>query len=160
MHKQLLLSLSITLLAPLSAFANPPESNTQLIDKDFEISVRKFISKRFFNRINASDEQRDKLSKIFADTQEQTRPEREKLRQGMLELSGMIADSNTEEQAITNKVQNLRELHNKIMDTRVASALAARKILSPEQRQKIHGRISDLITGGARPKLLVGFLKD
>lgn len=133
-------------------------SATPLIDKDFEVALRKFISKRFFNRINATDEQREKLSKIMADTQDETRASREEFRQGVLDLSAMMADEKATDDQIKSKVKELRSLHEKVQDRRISSMLEARKVLTPEQRQQIHGKISELITGGIKPGRRVGFL--
>ncbi len=127
-------------------------SSSSLIDKDFEVAVRKFVSKRFFNRIDASDEQREKLSKIMADTQDQTRAIREQLRKGILDLSNLMAEEKTTDEQIKAKVKELRSMHEQVQDMRLSSVLEARKILTAEQRHQIHNRVSELITGGLKPK--------
>jgi Spy/CpxP family protein refolding chaperone len=129
-------------------------SGAPLVDKEFESALRKFVSKRFFNRIEASPEQREKISKIMADTQEQTRPDREQLRQGVLELSSMMSNEKTNDEEIKKRVNDLRALKQKIGDQRLTAALQVRHILTAEQRQKIHNRISEFITGGMSPRKL------
>ena len=160
--KAMIAAVVVAITAPLFGMAAPSlagtPSATPLIDKEFETALRKFISKRFFNRINATDEQREKLSKIMADTQEETRPAREELRQGMLDLSTLMADEKTTDDQIKAKVKELRSLHEKVQDRRIASILEARKVLTPEQRQQIHGKISELINGGVKPGRRIGFL--
>lgn len=138
----------------LPTLAGTPGAGAPLIDKDFEIAVRKFVSKRFFNRIDATDEQREKLSKIMADTQEETRPSREQLRQSLLDLSAMFSDGKSTDEQIKARVKELREMHEKIQNRRLDAALAARKILTAEQMQKMHGRLSQLISGGIKPRRL------
>lgn len=147
----------LALMAPaMIGVFNPSNAGTPsaspLIDKDFEVAMRKFVAKRFFNRIDASSEQREKLSKIMADTQDETRPLREELRQGLLDLSGMVADDKVADDQIKAKVQELRTLHEKVQDRRVSAILQARKILTPEQKELINTRITELITGGLKPK--------
>lgn len=144
----------------LPTIAGTPGAGAPLIDKDFEIALRKFVSKRFFNRIDASDEQREKLSKIMAETQDETRPKREQLRQGMLDLSSMYSDGKSSDEVIKAKVKELRELHEKIQNRRLDAALAARKTLTAEQMQKMHGRLSQLISGGIKPRRLSMLMQD
>ncbi len=134
-------------------------SSAPLIDKDFETAVRKFVSKRFFNRIDATEEQRTKLSKIMADTQDQTRPIREQLRQGMLELSNLMADEKASDEQIKAKVKELRSMREQVQDMRLSSVLEARKVLTAAQRQQIHNRVSELISGGIKPRRIGMLLK-
>ena len=141
-----------------ATIAGTPSTSGPLIDKEFEVALRKFVSKRFFNRIEASAEQRERLSKIMSDTQEQTRPEREQLRQGLRTLSSLMASEKASDEEIRHSVANLRTLREKIADQRLSAILEARKVLTAEQKQKIHNRLNDMINGGITPKKL-GFLQ-
>lgn len=174
----LLAAIAISALAPITpGFSAPaiaaPATEAQrtsgtLIDKDFEVALRKFISKRFYNKIDASAEQREKLDSIFANTQEETRPDREHFRQGLLDLSALMSNDKASDEEITKKAHEVRDMRTKIMDKRMAAALEVRKVLTPEQKQKIHDRLSELIGGGAKPRGLsflmnagkIGFLND
>lgn len=158
-NKAKMTALAALLLLPTVAGSIQPTiagtpTAAPLIDKEFETALRKFVSKRFFNRIDATSEQREKISKIMADTQEQTRPDREQFRQGLLELSSMMNNEKTSDEDIKKRVSDLRSLKQQIGDQRLAAALQVRHILSAEQRQKIHNRISELITGGMSPRKL------
>jgi Spy/CpxP family protein refolding chaperone len=148
-----LMALALTLVVPLGMFVSQASfaadgQATGLIDKDFETAVRKFVSRRFYRRINASDEQRQKLDSIWTSTMETTRPERERLRQGLLELSDLMASDAATDEQISQKAHELRAMHEKINDQRLDSILKARKVLTPEQRKKVHARIADRISGG------------
>jgi Spy/CpxP family protein refolding chaperone len=68
---------------------------TPFVDRDFEIALSKHLSKRFYARINATEEQRDKLSKIFKETQDGLIVQREELRSRLIELSDMMTDTST-----------------------------------------------------------------
>jgi Spy/CpxP family protein refolding chaperone len=156
-RKTTIAAVTLTLAAPvLMGTFNPSSAGTPtsapLIDKDFEVAMRKFVAKRFFNRIDASTEQREKLSKIMADTQDETRPVREELRQGLLDLSGMMADDKVSDSDIKARVKELRTLHEKVQDRRLAAVLDARKILTPEQKQLMNTKFTELITGGIKPR--------
>jgi Spy/CpxP family protein refolding chaperone len=144
-------------LAQATYAGNVPTGN--LIDKDFEVALRKWVTKRFYNRIDATDDQRQKLDSLFSATQEETRPMREQFRRGLLELSDMMAGETATDEEIQAKVKDVREIKQKIMDQRINTALAARKVLTPAQRQKIHDRISDIISGNIKPRRL-GMLLD
>ncbi len=157
--KKWLLAVSMIVSVPLLVgFAAPTLAGNAtaapLIDKDFETALRKFVSKRFFSRINASDEQRDKLSKIMTETADETRPAREELRQGLLSLNNMMSDEKSSDEMIKAKVQELRALREKVQDKRMSALLEARKILSSEQKQQIHSRINDLLTGNIKARRL------
>ncbi|MBX9688316.1 MAG: Spy/CpxP family protein refolding chaperone [Candidatus Obscuribacterales bacterium] len=150
----------LTLLTPLllsgQAIAGPSNA-APLIDKEFEAALRKFVCNRFCNRIDATDEQREKLSKIMTDAQEESRPLREDLRSGLLGLSDMMSDSKSNDEQIRAKVKELRSLHEKVQDRRISALLEARKVLNAEQRQEVNKRFADLITGVGKPRRL-GFL--
>lgn len=134
-------------IAPnLPSLAGTPTAASPIIDKDFEISLRKFLAKRFFKRIDATDEQKEKLSKIMEETQEETRPDREELRQKARALAEMMQDSKSSDDDIKAKVKELRALHEKVQDRRLTALLAARKILTEEQKQKIHERLKNLVS--------------
>jgi Spy/CpxP family protein refolding chaperone len=156
--KAKIIAVSLALLAPVglclaqASFAAPGAGT--LIDKDFEVALRKFISKRFYNRIDATDEQRAKLESIWTGTMESTRPERENLRQGALGLSNLMATDEATDEQITQKAHELRAMHEKIQDERLSALLQARKILTKEQREQINQRITQLITGGLKPRRL------
>ena len=160
-RKAKIVAAALALVAPVgvyltqSAFAAP--GATALIDKDFEVALRKFVSKRFYNRIDATDEQRKQIDAIWTNTMETTRPEREELRQGMLGLSNLMASDEATDEQITQKAHELRALHEKVQDQRLDSLLKARKLLTKEQRSQINERITQLITGGLKPRR-VGFL--
>ena len=160
-RKAKIVAAALALVAPVglyltqSSLAAP--GATTLIDKDFEVALRKFVSKRFYNRIDATDEQRKQIDAIWTNTMETTRPEREELRQGMLGLSNLMASDEATDEQITQKAHELRALHEKVQDQRLDSLLKARKLLTKEQRSQINERITQLITGGLKPRR-VGFL--
>jgi Spy/CpxP family protein refolding chaperone len=143
--------MSMALLVPvglcLTQATQAAPGASSLIDKDFELSVRKFISKRFYNRVDATDEQRAKLDSIWNNTMETTRPEREALRHGFLELSNLMASDDATDEQITQKAHELRAMHEKVMDQRLNSLLQARKVLTKEQRKQINDRITHVISG-------------
>ncbi len=129
-----------------------------LIDRDFESCLNKFISHRLYNRIDATPPQREKLDQIWTTSLENTRPDREELRHGILDLSSMIASDNTTDEQITEKAHELRALHEKVQDARLQSLLKARKVLTQEQRQKLNEHLTEMITGGSSKARRLSFL--
>jgi Spy/CpxP family protein refolding chaperone len=162
--KKKLIVLGLAVLASggicLAQGAMADSAGGNLIDKDFETCARKFISKRLYNRIEATDEQRQKLDTIWTGTMEGTRPMREELRRGLLDLSELMANGDVPDDQIVTKVHELRALHEKIMDQRVDSMLKARKVFTAEQRKELQQRFSDILTGNVRPKRLGAFLNE
>lgn len=141
-----------------AAFAGPLAGS--LIDKDFETALRKFATKRFFNRIDATDEQRTKISTLMDKTMEDTRPDREQVRQGLLNLSDLMASKDATDDQIKAKVGEVKALRQKIQDRRLTTVLEVRKILTQDQRQKIHDRVQDLISGNAKPLRRISMLME
>jgi Spy/CpxP family protein refolding chaperone len=160
-----LLVLSLAAAAPLSfyigqaTYAAGPAAGAALIDKDFESALRKFVSKRFYNRIDATAKQREQLEAIWTGTMDGTRPMREELREGLLDLSNLFASDAASDEQIAAKAHELRALHEKIADQRLDSMLKARHVLTKEQRDKINQCISEVITGGLRPRRLSALLE-
>lgn len=129
-----------------------------IIDADFENALRKHFQKRFFNLIDATGEQQTQISKLLQERQEQTRPQREQLRQGLLELSQLMANDATTDDQIKDKVAKLKEMRAHIQDERLDTILKVRAILTPEQRKAVSDRISGIITGNIRPRRVVGLI--
>lgn len=118
-----------------------------IIDKEFEVALRKHFEKRFFSLIEADGAQRNKIDSLLSQRQEETRPLREQFREGLKELRQMMAGDSADEQ-IQQKIQDLRSLHNKIADARIDTALKIRANLSPEQRKTVSEHVSCLLSGG------------
>lgn len=144
---------SLILAVPIGMFVSQASSARDVaaavsIDKDFETCVRKFVSRRFYHRIDATEVQKEKLDAIWSATMDSTRPEREQLRRGLLELSDLMAQDDATDEQITQKAHELRALHEKIQDERLISVLKARKVLTQEQKKKLHDRLTDALTQG------------
>lgn len=119
----------------------------KLIDAEFEDALRKHFQKRFFNLIEATDEQREKLSSLLAQRMNETRPMREELRQGAVELSQLMAKNDVTDEQIVGKAHELRDLRNKIMDERLSTVLKVRANLTQQQRQTLSDKVINLISG-------------
>ena len=141
------LAAATVLIVPTGPASAGNGSTAQLIDKQFEECLIKHFQTRFFNRIDASPDQRQKLSAIIARRCQETRPLRERLAQGCLELNEMLAGEDASEEQLTAKAHEVRDLRNQVMDERLKSMLEARAVLTPGQRKQIAQRVSGLITG-------------
>lgn len=148
----LLLVSAVSLPLLQVAFAAP--STSPLIDKEFDGALGKFLAKKFCKRIDASDEQTEKITKIVAATREETRPMREELRQGLIQLSTMVARDDATDEQIKAKAMELRSMHEKVMDVRLESALKARHVLNHDQLEKINKRLTNLLSGDFTPNRL------
>lgn len=130
------------------------EGAGNLIDKDFQLAIRKHIERRFFNLIDASDSQRQSIDKLVAAQADQSYPMREKLREGLVQLNNMAAKDDVTDSQITDKVHELRALHEEIMDGRLSTMLKIRQQLSLDQRKAVADRINDLLSGGGKSSLM------
>jgi Spy/CpxP family protein refolding chaperone len=116
------------------------------IDQDFEVAIRKHIERRVYDLIDATDAQREKISQLLSQRQDETRPEREKLREGLADLSQMMAgDANDE--AIISKAHELRSMHEQIMDERLNTMLKVRTMLTADQRKILSDKVVAVLSG-------------
>lgn len=146
------------LMGPASA----SDGDSPLIDKETEGLVRKIVAKRFCKRVGASNEQKQKIEALIAATTDQTRPMREEMRHKLLDLSALMSSAEATEDQIKNQVADIRALREKLMDQRLSAVLKLRQILTIEQRQKIHQRVTEILSGDFGPREFngrrIGFL--
>jgi Spy/CpxP family protein refolding chaperone len=121
-----------------------------LIDPELEIALSNHFKKRFFNLIDASDEQKTKLSGLLTKQLDDARPLRSQIREKVMDLSDMIADEKSTDEAITGKVEEIRQLREQIQDKRLNTILKARSVLTAEQKQIVSKRIKGILTGNPR----------
>ncbi|MBS1955367.1 MAG: Spy/CpxP family protein refolding chaperone [Cyanobacteria bacterium SZAS-4] len=123
------------------------------VDKEFEGALRKHFQKRFFNFIDATDTQREQITALLDERMEVCRPQREKLKNEAIQLSEMMAGDASDEQ-VRNKLHELRDMRDKLMDERMTTALKVRNMLKPEQRKEVSDKIVALISGNGRTRML------
>jgi len=138
----------------LGADAANTDGAGNLIDKDFQAAIRKHFERRFFNLIDASDSQRQSIDKLLSTQADSSLPMREQLREGLVDLNHMCAKDETTDSQITDKVHELRSLHEQIMDTRLATMLKVRQQLTQDQRKAVCDKLNNLLTGEGRGTLL------
>lgn len=132
-------------------------AGSALIDAEWENCLRTHFEKRLFNYIDASDEQEKKLDALFKQRQEETRPTREKLREGAVELTKMFAGNDATDEQIQTRVIELRTMREKLADERLETALKIRHILTPEQRDLIANRIICRLSSNQKQHFLKSF---
>lgn len=157
--KPVIVSLSVLAVAGIGwatiepAWANKAISET-LIDKDLENALRNHFQKRFFNLIEATEEQKKELSAIMAAQAEQAGPIRQELRSQVLDVSDLLADESATEEQIRQSVEKIRALRDKLQDERLETVLKVRSKLTAEQKQIVSNRIKGILTGNPRLGLL------
>ncbi len=143
-----------TLMATYPAWAGDSvQATTPFIDKEFEAALRKHFQKKFFNFIDASDSQREQITALLDERMEACRPQREKLKSEAIQLSELMAGDASEEQ-IRNKLHELREVRDKLMDERMTTALKVRTLLKPEQRKAVSDKMVALLSGNGKARML------
>lgn len=121
-----------------------------LIDPELEIALANQFKKRFFNLIEASDDQQSKLSGLLSKQLDDARPIRAQIRERLLDLSDLMADESATDDAITKKVQEIQDLRGQIQDKRLNTVLQARALLTKEQKDVVSRRIKGILTGNPR----------
>lgn len=121
-----------------------------LIDPDLEIAVSNHFKKRFFNLIDADDQQQSKLSELLTKQTEEARPIRSQIREKLLELSDLMANEGTTDDALRSKIEEIKTLREQIREKRLNSILEARALLTPEQKKKVSNRMRGILTGNPR----------
>lgn len=125
-----------------------------LIDPELEQALSSHFKKRFFNLIDASEDQKTQLSSLISKQLDDARPIRGQIKENLLDLSDMMADDSVSEEAITKKVHEIRDLREQIQEKRLSTILKARGVLTKEQRQIVSNRLKGFLTGNPRLGLI------
>ncbi len=125
-----------------------------LIDPELEQALSSHFKKRFFNLIDASEDQKSQLSSLLSKQLDDARPIRTQIRENLLDLSDLMASDSASDEAITKKVQEIRDLREQIQDKRLSTVLKARAVLTKEQRQIVSNRVKGFLTGNPRLGLM------
>lgn len=100
-------------------------------------AMRSFLIKRFYRRIEASDEQKKAISAVLDQQWTSAAPARKQMRQELLTLAGLMSSSNSSDDDISKQFNKIKDLRSQMIDQRFNSALKVRHLLKPEQREKI-----------------------
>ena len=126
------------------------------IDSSFEQCMLQHFEKRFFKRIDATDEQKGKLSTILSSRVEATRPLREKLRHELLAMTDLMAKDDATSEQIKRQQEVIKGIRDQLADERLKSTLQAREVLTPAQRQLIADKVRGFLSGDIKPHRLMG----
>lgn len=141
--------LSLSQFVP--AWADRTMMTKALIEPELELALSDHFKTRFFNLIEATDEQQAKLSGLITRQLDDARPMRSQIREKVMDLSDLIADENATDDDITKKVEEIRAIRDQIQEKRLNTVLKARALLTKDQKQIVAQRIKGILTGN--PKL-------
>jgi len=114
---------------------------------DWANCLRVHMQNRFFKRINATDDQREKLSELFKNTFEQNRELRQQVKGQFETLIDMFTDGKTSDDQIRKQFGELKSTREKLVEKRLDLALKTRTILTPDQLKvvgdKFKSRMND-----------------
>jgi len=114
-------------------------------DPEFRQALIKHMQKRFFKRIGATEEQKEKIGALIDKKVEANQGKREELRKGLESFATLISSPGTNEQAIRDKALALRKLRESLMDDRLETMLSIRALLDDEQKAKLGKRIKAIL---------------
>ncbi len=121
-----------------------------LIDPDLEQALKNHFEKRFFNLIDASEEQKTKLDGLVTKQIEAARPLRQQIRENVMDLADMMADANASDDSIRKKVEDIRAIREQIQEKRLNMLLEARTVLTADQKKVVANRLKGFLTGNPR----------
>ncbi len=110
-------------------------------DPEFEEAVVKHFLKRFFNRIDASESQKKKISELINSKRITNQAKRAALKAGMkdfLSSAASLDNSANSDATLRTKAKELRVMREELMDDRLESFLKVRSLLSTDQKEKLH----------------------
>lgn len=90
-----------------------------------------------FNRLNLSDEQKTKIEALITADQKEIRPIREKLFDKSVALRRLWLQENPDKDKIIALQKEVRTLRDKVEDKATTLRFEIRKVLTPEQQEKL-----------------------
>ena len=96
-----------------------------------------YCGKAGFDRLNLSDEQKTKIEALFTASEKENRPIREKMFDKSVALRRLWSQANPDKDKITATQKEVRTLRNEMQDRVTSMRLEIRKILTPEQNEKL-----------------------
>jgi Spy/CpxP family protein refolding chaperone len=135
MKKLILMLMAIALgtLLTVSAFASGPgdcPGNGPGGDRDYHRD-------KIFKKLNLSDEQKTKIEALRTATHRELRPTREKMFDKSVELRRLWLQASPDKDKIYAAQKELRTLRDQMQDKITAMRLEIRKVLTPEQNEKL-----------------------
>jgi Spy/CpxP family protein refolding chaperone len=98
---------------------------------------RDYHRDKIFKKLNLSEEQKTKVEALISENQKAIRPLREKMFDKSVELRRLWLQANPDKDKITAAQKELRTLRDKKEDKATALRFAIRKVLTPEQNEKM-----------------------
>lgn len=121
-----------------------------MIDADLSRCLRKIMQQRFFNLIDATDEQRERMSELLSNHEQKMRPVRQELRKEAIGLLELFANSDATDQQLTDRCMQVRARRLEWMDENIKTMLKVRSLMKPEQRRTLVNFIMGLFNGDWR----------
>ncbi|MBZ0185611.1 MAG: Spy/CpxP family protein refolding chaperone [Candidatus Obscuribacterales bacterium] len=118
-----------------------------IMDEDLKLALIAHFEKRFFNLIDATEEQKTKINALFSDQLEFARPLRAQMRKEAMDLADILPQDSLSEEQLREKIESIRALKEKIADKRLDTVLAVNGLLNKEQRQAISSKMKSRLTG-------------
>ncbi|MBK7750256.1 MAG: Spy/CpxP family protein refolding chaperone [Candidatus Obscuribacter sp.] len=138
--------LSSRALAQESASTQAPQASV-VVDDDPELTkaLFKHFQKRFFNRIDATSEQREKINNILESKLKLNKQNRLALKTGIKELGRLACNPKAKTSDIEAKAHELQTLRQQMSESRLKTMLEVRALLSDEQLTKLGQRLEAVL---------------
>lgn len=139
MRKIITVLLVALLMAPLaSSFAGECGYPAQF-EEDHEARRAKFAEKmdKLSEELNLTPEQRQQMKEHHQASREEMRSLREKMKENRKALAEELKKENPDRRNINRIASQMKEVQGEIIDQRIDNFLEMKKILTPEQYQKL-----------------------
>jgi Spy/CpxP family protein refolding chaperone len=110
---------------------------------DWANCLRAHMQNRFFKGINATVDQKEKLSELFKSTMEQNRETRVQVKNQFASLIDLFADGKASDDQIRKQFEDLKASREKLAAKRLDLALKVRTILTPDQLKLVGDRFKN-----------------
>lgn len=119
-------------------------------DPELKTALRNHFIKKFYALIDASESQKKELNALFDGQCEYAKPLRAKMRAQGIEIADMIADESVSNEALSQKIDSVKAIHEKIATRRRATMMKLRSALTKEQKEIIAHKMKARLTGNPR----------
>ncbi|MGD0278693.1 MAG: Spy/CpxP family protein refolding chaperone [Smithella sp.] len=135
MIKKLILTMTVvmSILLAVTAFAFGPNEGSRACDEKGPA----YHHDEVWKKLNLSDEQKTKIEAIRTSAGKEIRPIREKMFDKSVELRRLWLQANPDKDKITTAQKEMRKLRDLKDDKVTAMRLEIRKVLTPEQNEKL-----------------------
>ena len=144
-----------------ATYLNPAFAQTDDIlpsggmEPELRQALKNHFQNKFFRLIDASQDQKEKISTLVDEQLDYATPIRQKMRANGFKLADMIADQSVSDEALSEEIDKVHALKDQIAAKRRKTLMKIRSLLSKEQKEIVAARIKARLSGNPRVGLML-----